>query len=386
MTLTTLQLVVQNPQGQRLTTAMAHIGYPNQDPPIVIDDTDEVDRDWDERHANHDGWIGFQKCEPGKTFVLVRCVGYRDYLLDVTMPHDETITVTLDRAPLAEVRVSGVDFVAGGKRLVFREVTNFLQFYRVAVREEDPAPTLYKGIDLDRVTLTMKWVPEQLGWPVLNPLHDLLRFQQQLRDYLAWKRSIGRRSELTVICDAYDLGLSKEDQARILNATYEVATDYRDVAIVEFGNEVEDGENRLDLPWLIANVNRRGVISSSGSGLSGGPVPTPYLDYCTPHLCRPGNDDQALGKMLADINFGEQVYGSWAAHPIPTKRPMLTNEMIGAHETRDDGSRCNRPAVFRELGRGCRARGGGAFHAEDAVYSRALGPRQEECLAAFVEE
>lgn len=325
----------------------------------------------------------------GRHFVGVRADGdhtvHADTLLPVSfvvevIEADARPSVPTPGGPLSEVRVSGVDFIDDRGRLVFREATNFMQFYRHR-RGEDMAPTLYAGIDLDRTTLTMKYIPEQLGLPVLNPLSDLGAFQRELDSYLAWKRSIRRRSELTVLCDMADMGIGREDQARILDATYEVADRYRDVCLVEFGNEVLDGENRLDLPWLIARVNRRGVISCSGSGTSGAPAPEPYLDYCAPHLVRGGG----LKKALADINFGEQVYGSWPEHPTPCLRPMLTNEMIGADEHQNSDSRSTDPNVFRELGRGCRARCGGAFHATDAVYSRALGPKQDECRAAFVE-
>lgn len=283
----------------------------------------------------------------------------------------------VNNGPLTDLHVDDIDFKdASGRRVVLVETTNFLQFYRFK-RQEEMSPTLYAGFNMDRVTLSMKWVPEQLGWPILDMVDDPA-FQPLLRDFLTWKRSLRRRTELTVVCDRASLGRDMGWAARLLNLTYEVVQDFKE-NLVEFGNEVEDGEQLLDLPWLISQVNRRNVVSCSGSGLTGGPVPEPYLDYCAPHLVRSN-----LGKMMADANFGEQVYNTWKEHPTATRRPMLTNEMKGAGET-DSDSRYTDKRIAKECARAFRARNGGCFHATEAVYSRALGPKQEECRQAFIE-
>lgn len=285
------------------------------------------------------------------------------------------IGISLALQPLAPVEVRGVDFISNGKRLILSEVTNFLQFYRFK-RQEDMTPTLYPGFNMDRVTLSMKWVPEQLGWPVLDMVNDPA-FQPLLRDFLTWKRSVGRRSELTVVCDRRDLGRDQQWAARLLNLTYEVVQDLKE-NVVEFGNEVLDGEQMLDLPYLVANVNRHGVVSCSGSPTTGSAPPEPYLDYCANHLRR-----DSLSKMLADGNYGEQVYGSWDDFHA-THRPMLTNEMKGAGE-QESGSRYTDTNIALECGRIFASRCGGCFHATDAVFSRPLGPTQERCRQAFID-
>lgn len=353
--------------------------YGQNAPPDSFDASIGYPGVWDVRCTSVDEQsIGFQGVPQGATRVWFRKPGYGDQPFSTIMPDDGAKEIRLTPTPLSALHIDGMDFKDfSGRRIVLREVTNFMQFYHFELMQ-DMTPSLYDGFDLDRTTLTMKWIPEQIGLPPLNMAPDDL--QVTLAAYGAWKRSLRRRSELTVLCDMADMGIAREQQARILNAVYEVAADFTDVFLVEFGNEVLDGENRLDLPYLVANVNRRGVLSSSGSGLSGGVVPEPYLDYCTPHLNRGG-----LDKMLADANFGEQVYGSWPEHPHPTRRPMLTNEMIGADEARNDGSRSTDPNIFKEVARAFRSRNGGCFHATDAVFSRALGPTQDKCRAAFIE-
>src|SRR6185436_8142961 len=132
--------------------------------------------------------------------------------------------------PLGPLSVQGVDFLEHGRRYLPIEVTNFMQFYRFTLGQ-DLTPTLYPGFTLDRTTLTMKWIPEQLGLPPLHlPIPDL---QRLLGDYLTWKRNIGRRSELTVLCDMRDLGIAREEYVRILSAVYEVAQDFTDLCLVE---------------------------------------------------------------------------------------------------------------------------------------------------------
>jgi hypothetical protein len=347
-------------------------------------------RAWDERvSVSPEGSMGFQCVPIGPFCVYFAKDGYAPMRYPETgyemAPKDGAIELRmvplagggLPAAPLSALQVDGTDFRdARGQLVHICEVTNFLQFYRFR-RGEDMAPTLYAGFDTDRVTLSMKYVPEQLGWLPLDADRDL-DFFKYLALFLAWKRSIGRRTELTILCDMAPMGKSVVWQRRMIEQTVEVASDFKDVAILEDGNEVTDGDNQVD-PHALTGIDRKGLLWSSGSGQSGGPVPEPYGTHCTPHLTR-----ESLAKMCADGNFGEQVYGSWPEHPTPTRRPMLTNEIIGAGET-DSGSRSTDRNVFKEIARILRSRNGGCFHATDCVYSRALGRRQEVCRAAFVQ-
>lgn len=339
-----------------------------------------------------DGYVLWPEVDGGLTDsdLKITAHDFLDYLAHVTLPAGVNYQFAVPDAQmppltpvipaLSPLHVDGIDFRdAAGTRVVLAEVTNFLQFYRF-IRGEDLTPTRYPGFDMDRVTLTMSYVPAQLGWTPLDP--DILGWPGYLKvfdQFLAYKRSIGRRTELTYLCDMAPMGKSLVWQKKFVSACSEVAQPYGNVNLQELGNEVLDGDNGVN-PHDFADLDRRGLIWSSGSSLSGEPVPEPYWDYCTPHLVR-----APLFKELADGNFGEQVYGEWPAHPVPTHRPMLVNEMKGADETRHDNDRSNDPQEFRELGRIVASRNGGCLHSSLGVYSQPLGPVQQQCAAAFLE-
>lgn len=79
-----------------------------------------------------------------------------------------------------------------------------------------------------------------------------------------------------------------------------------------------------------------------------------------------------------------EVGGNWEKYA--PEAPLVFSEPIGAAEVDIEGRRSTNPELFRRKAKSFIAFGdGGTFHAEDAIYSRPLGPIQQVCGRAFAE-
>jgi hypothetical protein len=121
----------------------------------------------------------------------------------------------------------------------------------------------------------------------------------------------------------------------------------------------------------------RAVPVSLGSLHGPGPLTNrfPGGDYLTAHLYRGGDAWEQLGRIPGFARLARE-----------TRRPVVSDEPIGAGERVDPGRRLADPAVFFAMGLLGRMAGvGSTFHCEDCLQARVPGPTQTACAEAFVE-
>jgi hypothetical protein len=276
------------------------------------------------------------------------------------------------------LNVDGYRFAAEGQPWVYRGFTDFQLLAKYcATLNGDPQ------IDLD-AHLTERIGHGAKVLRVLGMAHYLFRFNPATTpDYWpcveAFAEHLGRRGvrlEFVVFADADEVmpGLARQ-LAHFDQAVVALARHWN--ALGELANEAEK-----NLKEWRAFPRPRGVgtLWSHGSGLSDALPPTPFWDWTGWH----GRRDFKVYLSHEDMWFVQRGLtgdGRPSAHG-PTR--VVANEPMGFGEVEQRDRRSTDCALARVLALTSDAFGsGGAYHSEDGLYSRPLGPRQTLCAAAF---
>lgn len=355
----TLQLVLNPP----LPNVSCHIRY--DQPPTWTGS--EVDGDWDERSTNKDGWVGFMFVEPRPVYVLIRGAGYRDLLLGrVDMPHDETITVDLQRLPLAPVKLDGVrldPFLRGS--------TDFL-LYKRYLDGEDITPILQQrsslGCNMVRVfgmvNSFAKWHPAD--YPAYYD--GLIPFCKLAADY-------GLYVYFTVFADTQEVIPDPAGQLAHFNLVVDRLKEAPN-GLLELVNEQGQHTNSVEQDRFPKPV---GVLASRGSYGGDIPPPGPYWDFTDFHARR---DYPSAIKDMCVLELREGWEGGGGFEGTG-QIPILQGEPQGFGP---NPKRWQSP--LRASGLAGTARGtacGVVFHSDQGILSQMWDGITLDCAKAFYE-
>jgi hypothetical protein len=363
-TLTTLQLQT-NP---KIEGIWAHV---RMGEPPVIDADNNVDGDADERATNKEGYTAFGYLPSGNAYVLLRGVkqGYRDQLVGpIAMPHDDLITVELQRAPLSRITASGLDLICDGRRWFGKGCSDFL-LYKRFLDGEDTHPVLHERAALGANILRVFGMCENITR--FHPQDYGSRYYDQVRAFHELLASYGLYTYFTVFADTRlvmaDAGQQREHYQRMMAL----------LDILEVGNELNQHDNNIafepDRPTGILAC--RG--SYGGQPAANPPMMTTDWDFGDFHARR--DYPKAIVDMpVIQLQMGDTTDG--LAHPIPIWHGEPQGFGPAAKRWQD-------PARARQLAGTARGTACGIFfHSDCGIQSTLFDDVTKRCAEAFFAE
>ncbi len=188
----TLQFQV-NPKIEGIWT---HLCY---DQPPVIDASDNVDNDADERATNKEGYVAYTLVEPRKVWVLIRAKthGFQEITLGpVQMPHDELITVDLtpEVKILSRLTAHREGFQNMDNQVVRLSGVSAFMHYERFLNGEDIRPLLQQvqqlGSNTIRVFGMAHYIPVNAGRRPFRPADYGDTYFSSQAEFLASRRSM----------------------------------------------------------------------------------------------------------------------------------------------------------------------------------------------------
>lgn len=270
---------------------------------------------------------------------------------------------------LPDITIQGLDFLAGGQRLLVNGILHYLALLNILLGQE---PIDYDYGNFIRVALTMVAIPGQIGLPPLDP-DAFSNYWDGVRALYQWATSKGKYVAWSV-CDMGMLGKSDAWLQSFLAAFASV-----------FPTQ----------PGLFLGRNE-GWNSVNGSGY------LPHLPIAMPQCG--GSTQDASGSYGYD-DPGAAAGQIYDVHPRrdignPPEYKMLTHAnlsaprrqynkivVIGEHFKAGtvvlDGKQYNDPDFFRSQGAAFKAANGGFFNSFNSDYSRPLDGVEQACWEAF---
>uniref|UniRef100_A0A6M3LIR7 Glycoside hydrolase n=1 Tax=viral metagenome TaxID=1070528 RepID=A0A6M3LIR7_9ZZZZ len=269
--------------------------------------------------------------------------------------------------PLSEIGIDGIRFIENGKIWKWRGFSDFLLFYLLA-NGGNLRPIIQNRRNYGANVLRVfgMWPNPPLFRPQDYPHYfdDL----NTLADLLAEERM---RMEFTVFAGAQIIIPYTNNQLSFFNQVVEVLQPKKNV-FIELVNEYKQNGIKPE------NFSKpSGIISCAGSPLGDEAPPLPAWDYSNIHTRR----DTPKWMMQGPESW-------WYINGFPefvgVHQPVVNDEPIGAGEVNQEGRRTTDASGLAKLAMDATAFGNGiTFHSEDGIYSRFLGPNQDNCARGF---
>lgn len=266
--------------------------------------------------------------------------------------------------PLGPITISGLDFLRGGERWVYRGATHFLLFLRYCLGE-DIVPLLYPDADVYEVFGIVHQIPQQIGLRDLTV--DDERYYQNLEtfaDLLATHRKYLAFCVFTCP-DVAQLGLSQDWMIKHWLRCVEVLSPKPNV-LLRLVNEPWQGgldPSRFPRPETSLLLNRGDLLDEQLQTV------TNAWDWISNH---PRRD---FPKMIKNCQATDYQYSLGV--------PVVINEPFKAGSSTIANKQYTNPRYFFQAGRLMSACNGGSFHSFHGVVSQPLDDVEEACRAAF---
>lgn len=311
----------------------------------------------------------FANLTPAHYDVTISAPGFKDRLLPADLADCGVVTVGLEPGgslqPISRARFDGDVLANNAGALPIRSQSFFLGLLRHAMGEDVRPAMRYArdvaGSNTLRVFAYMKYVPEQVGLPVLTPNVGI----SALSSFLSVAREESLYVEVTA-GDAQELQPDATEQRDYFRRVSDVMRERDNSLLLE-----------LNEPWKNGLDPFRSLDDAGGILLARGASP----DENAPYLPRLDLIDQHTERSL-DENGYKWVRHQWEQHNFVR---VYHEEPMGCGEGMIDGKRDNEPARFAQASVVGEVSGiGWCFHPEYGIRAEvpASGSRQDACAQA----
>lgn len=276
--------------------------------------------------------------------------------------------------PSARVTVSGRDFLLNGSRWIYKGMTGFCDLKRF-LDGEDIRPQLEQARELGANSRR-----------VLGMMHHITRFYPSdygggyfyaLTALASLYADYGLQLKFDCFADAQiitpDVGAQRAWWAQVCDTLRPIPNN-----LLALGNEwPKNGFNPSDF------ARPEGLTVSQGSALSDAPPPLPGWDFREWHGRRDWPKVHVSTEDMFYVSEGIENQDGHFVQAYPPA-PAIHDEPMGFAEVDIPGRRSTDSLLARRLGYASLAHGNGStFHSEDGIYSRLLGPIQQQCSRAM---